>query len=186
MVYNGYMQMRLFLGITIPDDIKKRLFRVVEKEYRNLPLIPRNKDNYHITLIFFGFTQEEKIAEICSEIQKAADRVEPFEINLTKIEAGPGQKSKRVLWAKGPADSKLSDLKNILDRTLGNMGGAKQFSPHITLAKIKKSQLLTDASQINWEKEIFLSIPVNSIELFESKLEKGKRTYYILESFQLK
>jgi RNA 2',3'-cyclic 3'-phosphodiesterase len=180
------MQMRLFLGIMIPDDIKKRLFRVAEKEYRHLPLIFREKSNYHITLIFLGLTQEEKIPEFCSRIKEISENTEPFEINLGKIEAGPGQKSRRILWAKGPAHSKLSELKNALERSLGFMGSAKQFSPHVTLARIKKSQLDRDASDINWEREISFSIPVNSIELFESKLEKGKRVYYVLESFQLK
>jgi RNA 2',3'-cyclic 3'-phosphodiesterase len=180
------MQMRLFLGIIVPVDIKKRLFRFVEKEYRHLSLIPGDKDNYHITLNFLGMTREEMIPEICSEIREAANSVEPFEINITNIDVGPGEKSRRILWAKGPVDGKLSDLKNTLDRSLGNRGGAKQFSTHITLARIKKGQPADNPSLINWKKDIFFSIPVNSIELFESKLEKGKRKYFILESFQLK
>lgn len=185
-MYNVDMQMRLFLGISIPDDIKKRLFRFVEKEYRQVPLVLRDKENYHLTLIFFGFVQEDGIPQICSGVQKVTDSQEAFELEFSKIEAGPSQTSKRLVWATGPADSQLTKLKNNLSKSLGSGGsGIKLLVPHITLARIKKSQLPKDASQINWERNISFSIPVQSVELFESKFEKGKRIYYIMESFPL-
>ena len=48
------MQKRLFVAISLPEDIKKRLFRFVEKEYKNLPVKWVRQENFHLTLNFLG------------------------------------------------------------------------------------------------------------------------------------
>lgn len=181
------MQKRLFLGISIPEDVKKRLFRIAQKEYGSLPVSINLKENYHITLNFFGYIQEEKIPEICANIRAIAEQQDNFEINFFKIEAGPKERSKKLIWATGENDNSLTQLKNNLDQEfLISLRDRKIFVPHITLGRIKRDKWSKLKKEPKIEKEILFSIPVSSIELFESKFEKGKRVYYIMESFSLK
>lgn len=178
----------MFLGVSIPEDVKKRLFRVVEREYRHVPVRWTAKENYHLTLNFFGYVQEEKIPEVCDQIRKAAVDREPFEINFIKIEAGPSEKSKRLVWATGEKNADLTKLKESLDEKLEIFGRERKgFTPHITLGRIKKNQWRRGESEPDIVlRPIKFLIPVQSVELYESRFEKGKRIYFLLESFPLK
>ena len=181
------MQKRIFLAISLPEDIKKRLFRFVEKEYHDLPVRWIRADNFHLTLNFLGYTQEEKIPEICAGIRQAVENYKSFEIEFSRAEAGPSEESKKLIWITGKKSSDLAKLKNSLDKNLGILlRERKEFMPHITLGRIKKKgwQILKYEPKI--DKELRFSLPVSSVELFESKFEKGKRVYYVLESFSLK
>jgi RNA 2',3'-cyclic 3'-phosphodiesterase len=181
------MQKRLFLGISIPEDIKKRLFRIVQKDYWNLPVSVAVKENYHVTLVFFGYVQEEKIPEICRNIHAVTEEQEAFEINFLRVEAGPNEKSKRLIWATGEDNNSLTELKNNLDREFLISGrDRKIFVPHITLGRIKRGEWKKLEKEPQIKKEFLFSVPVSSVELFESKFEKGKRIYYVMETFALK
>lgn len=181
------MQKRIFIGISLPEDIKKRLFRVVEKEYGDLPVKWVQKNNLHLTLNFLGYTQEEKIPELCDAIREALAEQENFELEFVRIEVGPSEKSRRLIWITGKVNNELNKLKNKLDNKLGSaFTERRKFIPHITLARIKRGGKELSQPELNIKKEIIFAVPVNSLELFESRYEKGKRVYYVMESFPLK
>jgi len=179
------MQKRLFTALTLPNDVKKRLFRIVEREYANLPVCWTKPENYHLTLNFLGFIQEEKILEICECVSGATKGVKTFEINFFSIEAGPGDREK-LIWAVGSSNKELARLKNNLDGQFGFLArDRKEFTPHITLGRIKKEKWKKLAEAPKVKKEFLFSVPAASVELFESRFEKGRRVYYIMESFPL-
>ena len=87
----------------------------------------------------------------------------------------------------GEKSEELSELKYQLDKALGFfVREKKEFRPHITLGRIRKEEWKKISPEPDIERDFVFSVPVSSIELFESKFEKGKRVYYILESFPLK
>ncbi|MDP1845961.1 MAG: RNA 2',3'-cyclic phosphodiesterase [Candidatus Moranbacteria bacterium] len=180
------MQRRIFVGISIPDDIKKRIFHFVEKELKKLPVAWSRKENYHITLNFLGFTLEEKIPELRDAIREATSKQKSFELEFFCVEAGPSEKSKRLMWITGKEDQELNTLKSRLDKSLGEVyKKRRKYIPHITLGRIKKGSRDVIQQDFELKREINFSVPVLSVELFESKYEKGKRIYYVLESFPL-
>jgi len=180
------MQKRIFLGISLPEDIKKRLFRFVEKEYKDLPVKWVRQENFHLTLNFLGYTQEEKIPEICEKIRQATENSKVCDIEFLRVETGPSKKIKRLIWLTGEKNSDLAELKNNLDRSLGTLlRERKDFVSHITLGRLKKREWENMEEEPAIEKKFQFSVPVSSVELFESKFEKGKRIYYVLESFPL-
>lgn len=197
------MQKRVFSAIDLPEDIKKRLFRFVEKEYSDLPVRWVRPENFHLTLEFLGYVPDENIPDICEAVRSAVRNFQPFELNFEKIEAGPNSEMKKMIWATGEKSGELSDLKYQLDRALGfrpaprgvmgvgswggvNAGEKREFRPHITLGRIRKEKWKKISPEPDVRRNLRFSIPVISIELYESKFEKGKRVYYILESFSLK
>lgn len=181
------MQKRLFVAINLPEDVKKRLFRIVEKEYGTLSVKWVRRENFHLTLNFLGYVPEENIPEICEEIRKAAGNSQSFELEFCKIEIGPDKERKKMIWASGEKCEELTELKYRLDKALGFHAREKrEFRPHITLGRIERKKWDKISPEPEVEKNFVFSVPASSIELFESKFEKGKRVYYILESFSLK
>jgi RNA 2',3'-cyclic 3'-phosphodiesterase len=180
------MQKRLFLAISLPDDIKKRLFRIVEKEYGDLPVKWSRQENFHLTLNFLGYIPEENIPEICETIRTAVEGLPFFELEFRKMEIGPDKERKKMIWVSGEKSADLAELKYRLDKALGfHVREKKEFQPHITLGRIIKKEWKKISPQPDVEKKFVFSVPVSSLDLFESKLEKGKRTYYVMESFVL-
>lgn len=181
------MQKRLFVAVSLPEDIKKRLFRLVEKEYGNFPVKWGRKENFHLTLNFVGYVPEENIPGICDSIRQAAGKVKIFELEFEKTEIGPSAEISKMIWATGKICKDLPELKFELDKALGfHVREKKEFRPHITLGRIKRDQWKKISPAPKIERDFFFSVPVSSIELCESKFEKGKRVYYVLESFPLR
>lgn len=185
--YNISMQKRLFVAINLPEDIKKRLFRFAEKECKNLPVKRVRPENCHVTLNFLGYVLDENILNVCRSVQDVTENYPSFELQFSGLELGPGGETKKFIWATGEKSEELSELKYRLDRTLGFLAKEKKgFTPHITLGRIKKGEWKKISPEPVLERSMKFSVPVSSVELFESRFEKGKRAYYILESFPLK
>jgi len=181
------MQKRLFVAIGLPEDIKKRLFRFMEKECQNLPVKRVRPENFHITLNFLGYVMDENILNVCRSVQDVAENFQTFELKFAGLELGPNGQTKKFVWASGEKSEEFSDLKYRLDRALGFLAKeTKGFKPHITLGRIKKEEWKKISPEPDLEKKLKFSVPVSSVELFESRFEKDKRAYYILESFALK
>ena len=204
------MQKRIFLAISLPDDVKKRLFRIVEKEYKDLPVKWAKFENFHLTLNFLGYVCEENIPETCQSVLTAVQNFPSFEIDFQKIDTGPTREMKKMIWAIGEKNDELSELKYRLDQALDFLVREKrEFRPHITLGRIRKAEwkrifprttegydrlsvgrggksVVRGKPEPEIEREFRFSVPVSSIELYESRFEKGRRVYYVLESFSLK
>lgn len=181
------MQKRIFLAISLPEDVKKRLFRFVEKEFGDLPVKWTRKENLHLTLNFLGYVAEENIPGICEDARKAADNSQAFELLFEKTESGPRPDSPKMIWATGEKSDALAKLKFQLEKTLGFQAREKKdFRPHITLGRIVGAKWKKIAPEPEVERSFVFSVPVSSFEIFESKFEKGKREYFVLESFSLK
>lgn len=181
------MQKRLFIGISIPDDIKKRIFKLIGKEYGNLPVKWAGQGNFHLTLNFLGYIQEEKIPEICEATRSATENIPSFELSFCEIGFGPNSEKKKMIWAIGADCHELENLKYALDKKLGFAArDKKRFLPHINLGRIKKTdwQNLTPEPEV--KKDFSFSFFASSVDLIESRFEKGKRIYYVIENFLLK
>jgi RNA 2',3'-cyclic 3'-phosphodiesterase len=185
-MYNIIMQKRLFIAINLPEDIKKRLFRFVEKEYSDLPVKWSRQENFHLTLNFLGYIPEESIPEICEILRKAVEGLPSFDVEFQKMEIGPNKERKKMIWASGEKTEDLAKLRYRLDKALGfQIREKKELRPHITLGRIIKKKWKEMSPEPDPERKLKFSVPVSCVDLFESKLEKGKRVYYVMESFML-
>jgi len=181
------MQKRLFIGISIPDDIKKRIFRLIGKEFDNFPVKWVGQRNFHLTLNFLGYIQEEKIPEICNAIRSATENISSFELSFCGIGFGPNREQKKMIWALGADCQELENLKYSLDKKLGfAVRDKKKFLPHINLGRIKKTEWQKLSPEPELKKNFSFSFSASSVDLIESRFEKGKRIYYAIENFPLK
>lgn len=180
------MQRKIFIGINLPSNVQKRLNQKIEK-WRDLPIKWSKEDNFHITLSFLGFIKDDNLADICLGVKKTVKNLESFDIEFERIELGPDAKKPRLVWFSGTASEKLKKLQSDIEKALNIFVSEKKlFKPHITLGRISKFKWETLPKIPVIEENFKVSISVEQVEIFESKIENGKRVYDILESCELR
>jgi len=182
---------RVFIAINLPEYVKKELV----KYYNNWPELPAKwttKDNLHITLEFLGNLTDIEIADVCQILKKVVQRHKIFQINLNKIIYGPHNKiPPKMIWAEGEKSKDLFNLKNDLQKSLlekvSFKSEAREFTPHITLARILEWRFRQiEPEEIPEINEIIdLQFTAESIEVVESQLKRGGPQYIVLESHNL-
>jgi 2'-5' RNA ligase len=180
------MQRRIFIGISLPDDVKKRLNRRIEK-WKELPVKWSLSENFHITLSFLGFVDDKSLADICLAVKEAAESFESFDVDFEGIELGPDPEDPKIVWLFGGANEDLRKLQIEIEKSMDTfVSEKKEFKPHITLGKIDKGKWKALPEKPEIKEGFNISIPVESVDIFESKIEKGRTRYTVLESCELK
>ena len=189
---------RIFIAINLPEDIRRKLSDYQKKieelftPYRSEasgsgPIKWTKQDNIHITLAFLGYIADEELINVCRAVKEAASKHLSFSVDLFKICYGPtDKKPPSMVWTIGEKSEEFASLKDDLDKSLA-ISEKRQFSPHITLGRIRKWewQRIEPEERSEVDEEIDLSFPVDSIELMESVLKRGGAEYSVLESFSL-
>ncbi|HHU42942.1 MAG: RNA 2',3'-cyclic phosphodiesterase [Bacillota bacterium] len=164
--------MRVFIAVDFDNKTKDKLFEAQSK-LKEISLKGRfaPRDNFHLTLVFIGEVQKERIEDAIS-VMKGIE-TKPFEITLEGM--GSFKNGKRnVFWLRVKNNIELESLQKRLYDSLAERGfelQKRKFAPHITLAR--------DVTNKD-SREIFFapfSYRVSSISLMRTVMGKGK-TYY--------
>lgn len=131
--------MRLFTAIDLPSEILLRLERLLSALRPEAFIKWSPLDNLHITTKFIGEWPEARVPEIHQALRRARRR-QPFEVELKGLGWFPNERSPRVLWLGVEGATELAALAAETENALVPLGIAKEareFSPHLTLARIK-------------------------------------------------
>lgn len=188
---------RIFIAINLPENIKKKLADC-QKNLPELPIRWTKRENFHITLEFIGYVNNDELLEIMEIAKKVALRHSPFLVHLTKICYGPLDKDlPRMVWAIGEKSKEFASLRDDLERSLfefpenrrnlSTSKKAREFSPHITLGRIRQWEWrwIEPEERPAVEEDINLTFEAKSIEVMESKLKKTGAEYTMLETYNL-
>jgi len=180
------MKRKIFIGVDLSVEIKKRLMQKIEK-WQKLPIRWSREENFHLTLLFLGHIDDELIYEICNSVKQAVENIEMFDIELNKIELGPTQdENAKVAWFAGEASEELKFLSENIEKELGIfMDNKKIFRPHIILGRIQQYswQKLQEKPDISEDFSVLL--PVESVQIFESVMIDGKRKFSVIDNCDL-
>lgn len=180
------MKKRLFFAILLDENLKNQIIlykKEIEKRYKKIPL--KEAEEPHITILFLGYIEEEKIKEIIEIGEKIKKEFQPFQLSLKIIEFGP-KNPYRLIWLKGEENKTLERLKKRLEEELEkkNINFEKEnrkIIPHITLFRIKNFSLSKNPLQ----KKVDFFLEVKSFYLMESILSSQGAKYYSLKEFHL-
>ena len=147
--------------------------------------------NIHITLKFFGETEEVKIPLITQILQDVAAETNGFSFSLKKLGVFGSSYDPRVVWAGIEPFEEIASLMTIIRNKMGTAGfeaDRQNVVPHLTLGRIK---FLKDKSLfqkvMDQNREISSGeMVVDRYILFESILKKEGPTYLALQSFGLR
>ncbi|MCC8102319.1 MAG: RNA 2',3'-cyclic phosphodiesterase [Clostridiales bacterium] len=176
--------MRVFIGIALPDNIRCTLADDTEKLHKTIPGRYVARDNYHITMVFIGETDQKGVTGIKWAMNVAVKGQPSVELRL----GHPGYFGKRenaLLHMTVDGWKQLWDLDNRLRSALQEEEisfDKKLFRAHITLAR--KARIEAEALN-NWpEKNAVFRI--NEITLFQSDRTGGKLRYLPIEKARFK
>jgi RNA 2',3'-cyclic 3'-phosphodiesterase len=182
--------MRLFVALDIPDAVRDALARAI-KQLRKLSSSARwvRIEGAHITLKFIGETPPEQAERIRSALKKA--RVAgPIDLHFAGLGFFPNPRRPRVLWTGVTAGDALRELAASIETQLEPLGIAREardFSPHITLARFNSPRGL-DALHFAVQE---LGVPefgratAREFHLYQSVLKQGGAEYTRLASYQI-
>ena len=172
--------MRLFVGASIDESFSHSLHEElipvrIDKSWRDVEFI-----NWHITTCFIGDYQGE-IEVICDKIQNVCNDIKAFDLKFNKITTVSHNQPK-MIWCKGQRQEPFTDLCTKLNRSILNKKPDHKPTPHITVARSKKS-----VPQVIHQLDFAQTLEVKEIHLWKSFLNKKKGVNYkVLETFSLK
>jgi len=144
----------------------------------------------HITLKFLGHTPESSINDVIDHVDKITPNIKPFDLKIDETGCFPVPTRPRTLWlgVKGDLDPLLTMVESIETalESLGFPRSDREFSPHITLARIKYPQKHTpNVDPFLKSSYDPIDFPVDRVQYFSSELLPTGAVYTILKTFPL-
>jgi 2'-5' RNA ligase len=139
--------MRLFLGIELPDRVKRAVVSVADDlRARISSAAPRavlrwvDANNLHITIWFLGEVKDDRADPLAAALREPL-RTSSFHLNVGSAEAFPPSGMPRAIWLglmKGTEP--LQAIHRELGERLVPVGfeaERRAYSPHLTVARVK-------------------------------------------------
>lgn len=132
--------MRLFTAVDLPPAVIGNLSRLVDQLRPYARLRWQTADHFHITTKFIGEWPAERLEELAGALGEMPSR-QPFRVRVRGLGWFPNERAPRVFWAGIEAEAGLRELARQTEDTLLQLGIAREdrnYSPHLTLARIKE------------------------------------------------
>lgn len=161
--------MRLFAAVEPGDEVNsylKNLQSDIKSDYSRLSLAK----SFHLTLKFFGEVDRSGLPDILSRL--GGIRFRKFELTTADIGFFPDSRRPRVVWIGiNPHDS-IMMLQDNIEKQLRKLGfpEGNRFHPHITLARIMRSDDMNLAGRVRQLRIERIRFSVDSFILFRSTL----------------
>ncbi|HOD99642.1 MAG TPA: RNA 2',3'-cyclic phosphodiesterase [Kiritimatiellia bacterium] len=164
---------RLFAGVKVAATAALRAeLAAWQQALRGERIRWTRPENLHLTIEFFGATEEGRIPELKAALAQAAAATKTFAIKLGGAGTFGGARSPRVLWL-GVESAGLEELHGRVVAALAGIGWnpeAREFAPHLTLGRISRLQ---DTRRFGEALEsrragVLPEQPVNELVLFAS------------------
>ncbi|GBE19743.1 2',5' RNA ligase family [archaeon BMS3Abin17] len=178
--------MRIFIAIESSEHVKSKIFHESEtlqkKNFFKGKFV--DKKNLHFTLKFLGEISEEKLGDIEKKLKEI--KFNRFECEVGKAGVFDSEKHIRTIWV-GLISDKLKELEKKISEKLSEFSkNSKEFSSHITLARVKsvinKENLVKHIRGMHFKN---LKFEVNEFLLMKSELTEFGPIYRIIERFKL-
>jgi len=181
-------QVRSFVAIELPDEIKETLTQLQAQLKLNSPPLVKWVDPYsiHLTLKFLGNIAVGSISEITQAIEEAAQGTPPFHLEVKGLGVFPNLRRVQVAWVGlGGEVSKISKLQQRIESNLAPLGFTAEpraFTPHLTLARLRDRVLPDERERFgqliaNTRFEAGYTIEVAAINLMRSQLTREGAIY---------
>ncbi len=175
--------MRVFLSLGFDSKIRPALSDLS----RTLPYFDQSifslvpKENYHLTLKFFGDVKTSDVDKIISTLDPI--RIQKFTFDLFGVGVFPSLSNPRVIWVGVRKNPDFSNLLGAIDASFSVFSDKKQtsFVPHVTLARLKKKFSLDKwiSSHSNFTCPSTSAI---SLDLVETIISDESVSYKLLKS----
>lgn len=136
---------RLFIAIELPPSLRPALQSTLKALQQAVPANTVKwvqPDKMHLTLKFLGDVPIRQIGAIESGLQAAIAGHSPFTIEVANLGCFPNFSRPNVLWiGLNSSDNHLRRLRDSIEQHIAPLGyptEARDFSPHLTLGRVKR------------------------------------------------
>ena len=166
--------LRAFLAIPLPEDLRRRTRQLQKELSPNLPDIRwARPESLHLTLRFLPDLPEETVEKIGQIMLSVGTLIPPFRIDVTALGTFPGPSRARVLWLGIDGGTALGELFHALDERLATIGLPREtrpFTPHLTLGRWRRPGTVPPDLRQRRAALILGGFQADRIILFESRL----------------
>lgn len=166
-------RLRLFVALTLERPARREIVNVQKKMWGENGKGLTSPENLHLTLVFLGETDSERMDDIRWAMDKV--RMQPPELIFDRI--GVFKQSGGDIWWLGIKENKLlAELQFRLADNLNYKGfklEGRKFIPHLTLARRSRPNYLPKNDRL----ERTIRSHVSFISLMSSEQIDGKRIY---------
>ena len=136
--------MRLFTGVDLPEEIRNRLDVLISHLRNHAQLKWSAAYNLHVTTKFIGEFPQQRLHDL-DEVLKGIQVTKPVHIHIRGLGWFPNATNPKVFWAGIEATPALAELARLTDvdlQALGVQAETRDYSPHLTLARIREAVTL--------------------------------------------
>ncbi len=180
---------RAFIAVEIDNQTKQKISDIIsnlKKSKADVKWI--NESQMHLTLKFLGNIGEDKVQKISEALPVISDSSKSFKIGFSSIGAFPNLNHPAVIWLgidNGKESLKMLNgkIQTVLEKS-GFAREKREFSPHLTLARIRSSKNITNLIKLIEETNLTPAgeILIDKLALFQSALSpKGAVHTVILQ-----
>jgi 2'-5' RNA ligase len=188
-------ELRLFLTIPIPDDVREKLHRL-QLELQPL-LLPAHAvrwtkpEQFHLTLKFLGNVPATGIGALTRAVRAVCDAAPHMRLRAEGTGFFPDARSPRVFWVDiKNVDGRLMEFQRQLELAVPSFAekeGTKNFTAHVTLARFEQmrsveTETLRKAGAIG---KTFGDWIAEEVQLIRSSLRPAGPLHAILDSFKI-
>lgn len=180
--------LRAFIAIELPPEIQLRLSELrdeLKATMSGLPLRWIPVENIHLTLKFLGDVSATNIETIADILRAECGHYAPMEMSVGELGVFPDLRHPRVVWVGVQFPDELLQLQQRLEvetQRLGYPAEERQFSPHLTLARVQRGASREEQAGIGEKLQVqklgFLAAAViDELALIKSELKPSGAVY---------
>lgn len=134
--------MRLFVAFEVPPEVREALDRRTRQARNRLPKARWVRpEAVHLTLVFLGETDPERLPALHRELGAACAAGAPMALRVAGVGAFPPRGRRRVVWIGVETEGPIGDLQRrvaeAVERATGLEPERRPFHPHLTLARCR-------------------------------------------------
>jgi 2'-5' RNA ligase len=173
--------MRLFIAFDVSEEVREHILKL-QKQLTGARLTLTR--SFHLTLKFLGEVTPAQVEDVKKKLANV--KFVPFTAKLDGTGTFPSDKMIRVVWAEITPHDIIRELQKQIDEALqGMFPKEKQFTPHLTIARVKtvenKEQFAEQVKKIKVEP---ISFEVKEFKLIESKLSQKGSEYKTIAEYR--
>ena len=189
--------LRTFIAVEIPPQVQKKI-QLATEPFRKatgtslVRWVP--VQNMHLTLKFLGDVSSANVDILSQMLRTEADSCPAFDMHISGLGSFPSLKRPRVLFIGIQAPAELEALYRGIEVACARLGyesETRDFSPHLTLGRVKQDASALDQQRIRRVLEetkidSLGTARVNSVHLCKSDLKPTGSVYTQIFSAPLK
>ena len=189
--------LRTFIAVEIPPQVQKQIQQATEllRNAIGTSLVRWvSAQNIHLTLKFLGDVSPASVDQLTQILRAEADSCPAFDMQISGLGSFPSLRRPRVLIIGIQAPAELEALYRGIESACTRLGYASEqrdFSPHLTIGRVKQDASATDQQRIRRALEetkidSLGTARVNSVHLYKSDLKPTGSVYTQIFSAPLK